>query len=621
MVVPDAVVSSAIVRASAVVLAVGTLVALVGTACGRCGRLTDQQRFTRYIQFYMQRHAEWAGLEEKVSSSRLRLTEAVLRDHSLLRLIFPPKWTPHAPLSAGRRLLIALALLQTSGLVCIAFFVPPVQKELAFDGGLPTLMAAGACMLCHLFVRSMLERLHARRARLLFRRPDERGRTEGHVVARAALAHFDTAHTLRSVLRSWWRVAWELERLGGTFRRLAYGNVLLQWWRVCEEMGVEQAAQRLRAQRLQAWSLLDAEWLRRYSADVSVHTRPLVSQLRLAMPLDDALVDSFSVAVHQRLEPTISERMLEQPPVGRVRFLLGARWALATWVETLRQISTDLEARRATRTSVTARRTAAAARRAAAVLGWHWGFRQWTETMTALHAQEEAQTRITDAMGAFGKHKACSDRSGDSSDNDDDDDADADADANADTLPGLLTALSPHAHEGVLASFSKRKQPQPGSFRQGGTARSSARSHSSAGGFEPEYGCTTAGEGGTDAPSHANADAAAGTAVRTWDGISALDPEAMFDDPTRLEAIRQRVLAAHPPPLPREALTRQLTTTLLHPVGNTLLSVARVRSVQVGASPPLYGPMHARSVLKRGELTPRAAGIAHQKVSHCARPH
>ena len=53
----------------------------------------------------------------------------------------------------------------------------------------------------------------------------------------------------------------------------------------------------------------------------------------------------------------------------------------------------QLDARRVARTTVGARRTAAASRRVGALLAFHWGLHTWRETLRAISEEEEARRR------------------------------------------------------------------------------------------------------------------------------------------------------------------------------------------------------------------------------------
>lgn len=394
---------SNIARGSFALVVLAFVAVVIGACLDRRGT-TVQQRFHHYSWFFARRHADWCGAQKNDRQPCDRMLSHIGREHSLLCLVVRPEWAPLAPLSFMRRLLVLLALVQADGAVAFLCLLPPIrdlQPEL-LQPWLAPLLSAVACASVHLLARTAFRWLHWRRSLVLFRRPDARGHTEGHVLARAALAHFDSAHTLRTVLRTWRRIAWGLELLETTFARLAYSKVLRAWRETCVSIDQVEAARRLRIQRLAAWSLADQTWVHDYCVDVGVHMRPLEAQLRLVMPLDDRLVDSLAVATHSALEPTISERMLERPPVSRARLLLGARWALAEWVGALRAMKSDQEARRVARTSLAARRTAAAARRAAALFAYHWGLHTWCETLELMRAREESRHRIASQMGSFG---------------------------------------------------------------------------------------------------------------------------------------------------------------------------------------------------------------------------
>ena len=72
------------------------------------------------------------------------------------------------------------------------------------------------------------------------------------------------------------------------------------------------------------------------------------------------------------------------------------------WKISLRLMASRLEAKRSRRTSLTAQATAAAARRAAALLGRYTGFFMWREATEMMEAQQQAQSRIAQQMAAFG---------------------------------------------------------------------------------------------------------------------------------------------------------------------------------------------------------------------------
>jgi hypothetical protein len=166
------------------------------------------QRFARYLAHFHRRHAAWIG-EVEPPARGMRTLGAIVTNHSLLRLLFRPEWDPLPPPSRARAALVLLALVQACAAAAMAFLLPPIRA--IFAGGddvdhlasseWPTLRACGFSMAVHLLVRFGLDRLLDWRQRLLFRRPDALGRTEGHLLARAALAHFDEAHTLRSCLQ------------------------------------------------------------------------------------------------------------------------------------------------------------------------------------------------------------------------------------------------------------------------------------------------------------------------------------------------------------------------------------------------------------------------------------
>ena len=101
--------------------------------------------------------------------------------------------------------------------------MPSVRGSLPAVGSsadfLPATLATVTCVATYLCLRAVLERALRAKARVLFSRPDDGGRTEGHVLARAALRHFDWAHTLRSSIRTWRQNLWEMEQLAGVLIR------------------------------------------------------------------------------------------------------------------------------------------------------------------------------------------------------------------------------------------------------------------------------------------------------------------------------------------------------------------------------------------------------------------
>ena len=585
--------------------AVSGLVAVGSTAFSRYG-LTGQERFRHYLSFYMRRHADWCGVDDDPGYRLHRLLAAILADHSLFRLAFPAGWSPLPPAPFTRRLLVLLALVQMHGMVGMIFFVPPIRDAIPVASLPFAILAALACILAHVLLRAAHERFHVQWTLALYRRHDEHGGSEGHMLARAALAHFDAAHTLRDVLRSWQRVARQLGRLEATFARLACSNVLRGWRAACAAIEVLAASQRLRVQKVHAWSLIKPSWLHAWCDDVGERLRPLGAQLRFAMPLHEGLIDALARSTHAKLAPSASDRLLERPAVMRARLFLGARWALATWVASLHLMARELEARRAARTALGAHRTAVAARRAAYVLGVAWGLRAWAEAVELLNSDEAALQSISAQMGPFGAgrghafgrgHARAPSESTNDSEGSDDDAEDAGAVAGAED--GSSVGFGRLARRGALAGAIDRGTRVYGGGASSASGRSSASSR----------GC----RGGAGDAEEASRASPASACAFAWTGVSALEPYALLDDPSRLAAIQQHAIASHPEPPARAALQRPLTSALPHPVGETLLSVERVRCVQAGKAPPPYARAQVRMALRRGEVTPRGAHVEGQR--------
>ena len=202
---------------------------------------TRSERYAEYLAHYRRRHDAWCGAAEQPPRS-VRVFDAVVKSHSLLRLAYKAEWDPMPPPSLGRSVLVLLALVQACAAAATLLFVPPIRSALpgassassssssassssssSDESGsglfllpqdatatagmlrpsdLPaTLIATCVCILLHLLLRFGLESSLHKRVMILFRRPDSSGRTEGHLVARAALTHFDERHTLRSCLQ------------------------------------------------------------------------------------------------------------------------------------------------------------------------------------------------------------------------------------------------------------------------------------------------------------------------------------------------------------------------------------------------------------------------------------
>ena len=354
-------------------------------------------RYSHYLSHFQRRQAEWCLHDMAGKSGPQRLFKEVLRRHVLLRLFGPADWNPMPPPPRLRTIAVLLAIVQATGVVAMLFFVPPVRFALSGFIGmadlLPVITATAACVAVQLSLRVALDVVFRARSSVLFQRPDLMGRTEGHVLARAALAHFDHSHNMRRMLRLWQQNIIDMEQLGAFLARLRYQRTMEIWRQACAVIEERNAAERLRAQKLHAWTLVDREWLSQFAGAVGARLTPLGRQLKLAMPLDEVLLDSLAVSTHEHLEPSASERMLEYPAVTQAKLLLGGMWALREWKAVIASMTSGLNRRRSERSSVLARRTAGAARRAAAVLGCHAGFYMWKEACAVIDAQIQARSR------------------------------------------------------------------------------------------------------------------------------------------------------------------------------------------------------------------------------------
>eukprot|EP00966_Prymnesium_polylepis_P237715 5497867-Prymnesium_polylepis.1 len=294
----DAVSASSIALAAVGLLGIACVAALLERVVTAAP--TRQDRFVRYLAFFDERHAEWCGNAPDLTK-RDRVIRHLTSEHSLVRLFFPPPWWPIPLFSRASATQTLIALLLVRMAVAAVFWSP----SLGFSGGsMATLMAMGACSGVHMLLRLVLDRIFALHAIRLSRLPPNprkqgrptagapgnngtcgparggsggavvsptsspsavglplgltapRGMTEGHVVARAALTHFDATHTLQRVLWLWQRNAWYLKDVRGVLARCRAISTLRHWREVTELILAEEAAYRLREQKLRSWSLM-----------------------------------------------------------------------------------------------------------------------------------------------------------------------------------------------------------------------------------------------------------------------------------------------------------------------------------------------------------------------------
>ena len=231
-----------------------------------------EERYARYLSFFQRRQAEWCLHDERHESRPQRLFKEVMRQHMLLRLFRSADWNPLPPPSRLRTIAMLLAIVQATGLVAVLFFLPPIRFALSgFVGSadpLPILVATFACVAVQLCLRVALEFVFRARSSVLFQRPDLMGRTEGHVLARAALANFDHNHTLHRMLWQWRQSILDMEQLVALVARLRYQRTMETWRQACAVIEERNAAERLRAQKLHAWGLVDPEWLGQFAGAV-----------------------------------------------------------------------------------------------------------------------------------------------------------------------------------------------------------------------------------------------------------------------------------------------------------------------------------------------------------------
>lgn len=196
-------------------------------------QLSREQRYLHYLNFFKRRYFQCVR-EDILAPSNTQLLRDAMRHHSLFRLFFRAEWSPQLPRpSRLRTIAVILALVQATGLVAVAFFLPPIRSALpgiaAVHDLLPTVIAIATCILVQVCLQVTLDGLFRVHSSVVKRWPDALGRTEGHVIARAALAHFDEVHTIRSMLLLWRQNVSEMEQLGALLARLRFHHAVRVW--------------------------------------------------------------------------------------------------------------------------------------------------------------------------------------------------------------------------------------------------------------------------------------------------------------------------------------------------------------------------------------------------------
>ena len=341
----EAMKSSASVMAAVGVLGVAALAAVYESCCN-LGQ-TRTERFGHYLNYFVERHAEWCGLVPE-PVARTRWMRTLSSEHSLLRLIYPTQWRPLALLPRGAALQTLLALLLVRFATVAVFFSPLVTS---ISRGLAVLLAIALASCSHFLLRLTIDAVFAWRTHKLSRHPaplpptlprpaslarlrwmrfEPTGRslmstplprnrselTEGHLLARAALTHFDATHTLRRILKIWRQSAYLFADARGVLQRCQMVGVLRVWREATELILQREAVNRLREQKLRAWSLMRPQWLDQTCRRIGRHIAPLAQQLEQALKLDTERIANLSQKVHSKLKPSPSERLLIHPQVS-----------------------------------------------------------------------------------------------------------------------------------------------------------------------------------------------------------------------------------------------------------------------------------------------------------------
>ena len=543
------------------------------------------ERFGHYLLHFEERHAQWCGHapEESACSRWLRV---LTNEHSLVRLVFPAQWRP-LPLMGRPSAVQALLTLLLMRLAIVAFFFSPLA--LSTSRALSYGLAVSFASLSQLALRSAIDAAFAWRARTLQRLTPasypQRGLSEGHLLARAALTHFDATDTLRRILHVWQQGARYFADVHGVRERCLIVGALRRWRERADGILAVESASRLREQKAVSWSLVRPEWLDQACRRIGRRIAPLGQQFEQVMRLDGRLVGQMSRIVNDKMQPTPPERLLRLPPVERVMRLLGTRWAMREWLGALALAKSELEAMRVRRSSEAAHRIAAGGRRARRLLGVHAGFWMWREAVVEMVARAEVEARLQAEMAALGLPALGS--------------GEADDDESSSEEGGGCGC-------GALSRRSDASAGEDAELGEGGDG--------GVGGFDGE------GEGGalvTGSRAGSTQRSGLAEAAVEWDGVSALDPEALFESSQWMSALRSRIQSDHPDPAPLSAHMRPLTAPVTDPIGTQLRTLDVVSSIQFRRLPPDTAAKSGKAplpvTLPKGAITPRLHEIRNRR--------
>ena len=587
--------------------------------------MPQQQRFDRYLRFYEGRHSDWCGQAPETAYDQ-RLYAYVSGEHTLLRLLSPQMWLPLLLLNRTDQLTILLCTLQLKCAVAVLLLLPgllPIQ-------GLLLLIAAIVCASAvSLPFKFALDTLFERRGRARGWLPTSEGRAlvgnlkamqimqvlERHVQARALLTHVDARHAVRAALFHWARNARIKAQLDETAGLIHSKHALLAWKANAAALGEVLARQRLKVQKLQSWALARPATLVRFAETLGERMRPLTVRLRDAMPLRQPQLRVLGQRMHAKLTHTEAERMGLLPVAQRALLIIGGRWALARWCDAVAVMRAEGWARRESRRSELAQRTAATARRCARVLAVWWAWWEWVEAATLIEQAAIKEAQVKEQLAQWKIQEGIEDSS---------DDDDVPSSSNTQRSEGVGAPTAPHSpvrpsiactEQAVNAHDARRARTEQRRATERSTRASRRSSACSRSSWASDTGTerTMEGDPAWDVESAGEEDEGQPSSQRLieWNHVSALDPFGVMEDEEKMAALRFQVEADHPPVPGRQTYLRAPTVTVARPVGALLQTVELMSALQRGEAPHTARSMHHRvtSSVPRGSVSPRLKSL------------
>ena len=585
----------------------------------------QQQRFDRYLRFYEGRHSDWCGQAPETAYDQ-RLYAYVSGEHTLLRLLSPQMWLPLLLLNRTDQLTILLCTLQLKCAVAVLLLLPgllPIQ-------GLLLLVAAVVCAsVVSLPVKFALDTLFERRGRARGWLPTSEGRAlvgnlkamqvqvlERHVQARALLTHVDARHAVRAALFHWARNARIKAQLDETAGLIHSKHALLAWKANAAALGEVLARQRLRVQKIQSWALARPATLVRFAETLGERMRPLTVRLRDAMPLRQPQLRVLGQRMHAKLSHTEAERMGLLPVAQRALLIIGGRWALARWCDAVAVMRAEGWARRESRTSELAQRTAATARRCARVLAVWWAWWEWVEAAKLIEQAAIREAQVKEQLAQWKIQEGIEDSS---------DDDDGPSRSNTQRSEGVGASTAPqsparpptacteqavNAHDACRAATEQRRATE----RSTRASRRSSVCSRSSWASDTATERTMEGDPEWDVESADEEDEGPASSERLieWNHVSALDPFGVMEDEEKMAALRFQVEADHPAVPGRQTYLRAPTVAVARPVGALLQTVELMSALQRGEAPHTARSMRHRvtSSVPRGSVSPRLKSLS-----------